>query len=80
MNRREFLKLCVTAVAGNAVLVMSRVDDPKNWNYEMIDVTPSSIGRLEGWRFIVSPSIPEPARPRQKVNAFIHRKAGHYGF
>ena len=52
------------------VLVYSDVNDPTNFD----------IGYMEGFRFIESPNIPEPPRARQKMDAFIHRKLGHYGF
>lgn len=53
------------------VMVYSRHDDPTNYE----------IGCLDGFRIIESsPLMPPPEPPRQKVDAFIHRRGGHYGF
>lgn len=52
------------------MIIFSDIQDPTKWE----------TGMLEGFKIIESPNIPEPPRPRQNVNAFIHRKAGHYGF
>jgi hypothetical protein len=95
MDRRDFLKTITGAIAGGTyVVIVSRLDDPNSWTADNIETVrgmleatkdrdPPQMGRLDGFRFIESPSVhdwPQPERPRQKVNAFIHQRAGHYGF
>lgn len=59
--------------SGVKVMIFSQADDPNSYE----------IGRIDGFRIYESPPFkdwPQPERPRQKVNAFIHRRAGHWGF
>jgi len=83
MDRREFMKASIASLTAACVpiVVFSRADDPTHWSSTLYE---SEIGRFEGFSYYENRPLgmPEPEKPRarQNVNAFIHRKAGHYGF
>ena len=88
MNRRDFLKIMgMAAAAGGLPVLVTYSEKNKLGRFVRGKLHPAQvrdmeIGRYESFRFIVSPpTIGAIAQePPRGVNAFIHRRGGHYGF
>lgn len=88
MHRRDLLKIMGMAVAAGILPVLATYSEKNKLERFVrgkLRAADFEIGYCEGFRFIETqqlPDWPKPEQPkgRQKVDAFIHRKLGHYGF